>query len=62
MIHWQIYFAGLFAIGLFALAGWVVSLMRDNVTHVDSMWSLFLGMSAYTYTIFFYELTHGNNF
>lgn len=57
MIHWQIYFAGLFAIGLFALAGWVVSLMRDNVTHVDSMWSLFLGMSAYTYTIFFYELT-----
>lgn len=57
MIHWQIYFAGLFAIGLFALAGWVVSLMRDNVTHVDSMWSLFLGMSAYTYTLFFYELT-----
>lgn len=44
------------AIGLFALIGWVISLIRDNVTHVDSMWSLFLGMSAYTYALFFYEL------
>ena len=57
MIHWHIYTAGLMSIGLFALAGWVVSLIRDNVTHVDSMWSLFLGMSAYTYTLFFYDLT-----
>lgn len=56
MIHWQIYSAGLIAISLFALAGWILSLARDNVTHVDSMWSLFLGMSAYTYTLFFYEL------
>ncbi len=56
MIHWQIYMAGLMSIGLFALAGWLISLARDNVTHVDSMWSLFLGMSAYTYALFFYEL------
>jgi steroid 5-alpha reductase family enzyme len=57
MIHWHIYFSGLMAIGLFALVGWLISLVRDNVTHVDSMWSLFLGMSAYTYALFFYELT-----
>ena len=56
MIHWQIYFAGLLAIGLFALAGWIISVIRDNVTHVDAMWSLFLGMSAYTYALFFYAL------
>lgn len=55
MMHWQIYIAGLMSIALFALAGWVLSLMRDNVTHVDSMWSLFLGMAAYTYAVFFDE-------
>lgn len=56
MSHWHIYFAGLMAIGLFALCGWLLSLLRDNVTHVDSMWSLFIGMAAYTYALFFYEL------
>lgn len=56
MSYWHIYFAGLMAIGLFAFSGWLLSLVRDNVTHVDSMWSLFIGMSAYTYTLFFYEL------
>ncbi|MEO6117894.1 MAG: DUF1295 domain-containing protein [Methylotenera sp.] len=45
------------SIGLFALVGWLISLIRDNVTHVDSMWSLFIGMSAYTYTLLFYELS-----
>lgn len=57
MAYWQIYFTGLMAIGLFALLGWVLSLVRNNVTHVDSMWSLFLGMAAYTYALFFYNLT-----
>lgn len=57
MMHWQIYATGLLAISLFSLSGWVLSLVRNNVTHVDSMWSLFLGMSAYTYSLFFYELT-----
>lgn len=56
MSHWYIYFSGLFAISAFALCGWLLSLVRDNVTHVDSMWSLFIGMAAYTYTLFFYEL------
>jgi steroid 5-alpha reductase family enzyme len=56
MSYWNVYFAGLMAIGLFALSGWLLSLVRDNVTHVDSMWSLFIGMSAYAYTLFFYEL------
>jgi len=56
LINWHIYSAGLLSIGLFALTGWLLSLFRNNVTHVDSMWSLFLGMSAYTYTLSFYEL------
>lgn len=57
MIHWHIYLTGLMSIGLFALGGWLISLIRDNVTHVDSMWSLFIGISAYTYTLLFYELS-----
>lgn len=57
MIHWHIYTAGLMAIGLFSFCGWLVSLARDNVTHVDSMWSIFIGMSAYSYALFFFELT-----
>ncbi len=56
MTHWEIYLSGLMSVGLFALAGWVLSLARNNVTHVDSMWSLFIGMAAYTYALFFYEL------
>lgn len=55
-MHWKIYLTGLLAISLFSLAGWVLSLIRNNVTHVDSMWSLFIGMSAYTYALFFYDL------
>jgi len=57
MAHWQVFFTGLLAISLFSLAGWALSLIRNNVTHVDSMWSLFLGMAAYTYALFFYALT-----
>lgn len=57
MIHWHIYTAGLTAIGMFAFTGWLISLARDNVTHVDSMWSLFIGMAAYTYALFFFDLT-----
>lgn len=57
MIHWHIYTAGLTAIGMFAFVGWLLSLARDNVTHVDSMWSIFIGMGAYTYALFFFEIT-----
>ena len=41
LINWHIYSAGLLSIGLFALTGWLLSLFRNNVTHVDSMWSFF---------------------
>ena len=51
MNQWQLYFNGLMSVGVLALVGWLVSLARKNVTHVDSMWSLFLMLSAYTYAI-----------
>jgi steroid 5-alpha reductase family enzyme len=57
LIHWQLYFNGLISIGLLALVGWLISLARKNVTHVDSMWSLFLMLSAYTYALLFNDLT-----
>ena len=47
---------GLMSISFFALAGWLLSLIRKNVTHVDSMWSLFLMLTAYTYALINGEL------
>ena len=47
MLDWSIYSYSLIAIGIFALAGWVLSLLRNNVTHVDSMWSLFFVIAAF---------------
>ena len=55
MFNWSIYLYSLVAIGLFALLGWVFSLIRDNVTHVDSMWSLFFVLAAFTSALFVYE-------
>lgn len=55
MFNWSIYVYSLVAIGLFALLGWIISLMRDNVTHVDSMWSLFFVLTAFTSALFVYE-------
>jgi steroid 5-alpha reductase family enzyme len=52
MINWQNYFCGFIAIIIFALSGWLLSLIRKNVTHVDSMWSLFLLISAFIYTLY----------
>lgn len=49
MMHWQIYLNGLTAMLLFAVFGWLLSLYRDNVTHVDSMWSLFFLVAAAAY-------------
>lgn len=60
MIHWQIYLSGLVAIGFFAMAGWLLSLARNNVNHIEGMWSLFIGMSAYLYSLFFYHLHERN--
>ncbi|OYY02837.1 MAG: hypothetical protein B7Y72_07675, partial [Mehylophilales bacterium 35-46-6] len=49
MMHWQIYLDGLVAMLLFAALGWLISLYRNNVTHVDSMWSLFFLVAAGAY-------------
>ena len=37
----EIYIPVLIGLILFAILGWLVSLGTKNVTHVDSMWSLF---------------------
>jgi len=55
MQHWQIYLTGLLSIGIFAFVGWCLSLVRNNVTHVDSMWSLFLALAAFSYAWQFNE-------
>lgn len=40
---------GLAAMLIFGFAGWLLSVYRNNVTHVDSMWSLFFVVAASTY-------------
>ncbi|MES2501108.1 MAG: DUF1295 domain-containing protein [Pseudomonadota bacterium] len=55
MFNWPIYFYSLVAIGLFALLGWMLSLIRDNVTHVDSMWSLFFVLASFTSALFVFD-------
>ncbi len=54
MMHWQMYADGLLAMLIFALLGWIISVFRCNVTHVDSMWSLFflLGGTVYACSLF----------
>ena len=42
------YLLSLSVISIFAFAGWILSLARNNVTHVDSLWSLFFALAAYT--------------
>lgn len=41
ILNWDVYFYGLYAIGIFAMLGWCLSLLTKQVSHVDSMWSLF---------------------
>ncbi|MGB7816353.1 MAG: DUF1295 domain-containing protein [Methylotenera sp.] len=41
--------SGLYALLAFGIAGWVFSLYRHNVTHVDSMWSLFFVIAGLVY-------------
>ncbi len=55
MFNWSIYIYSLVAIGLFALMGWMLSLIRDNVTHVDSMWSLFFMLASFTSALFVFD-------
>jgi steroid 5-alpha reductase family enzyme len=47
-MNWSIYWMCLVTISLFGLLGWLFSLVRSNVTHVDSMWSLFFMIAAFT--------------
>jgi steroid 5-alpha reductase family enzyme len=47
MLDFNIYFYSLLALFAFGLIGWIISLLRKNVTHVDSMWSLFFVLAAF---------------
>ena len=51
-MSWPIYFYSLVVILTFAFLGWLLSLIRKNVTHVDSMWSLFFVLAALTTAAF----------
>ena len=57
MFNWGIYCYSLLAIGIFALLGWLLSLARNNVTHVDSMWSLFFLLAVYVNAALMANLT-----
>jgi steroid 5-alpha reductase family enzyme len=45
----DIYLNGLWAMLGFGLLGWIFSVFRNNVTHVDSMWSLFFLVAGFAY-------------
>lgn len=62
MINWSIYFISLATIAGFAMLGWLLSLARQNVTHVDSMWSLFFVIAAITYAVFSEDLNTRGQF
>lgn len=52
MFNWDIYFFSLYAITIFALFGWVISVITRKVGHVDSMWSLFFLITGLTVSYF----------
>jgi steroid 5-alpha reductase family enzyme len=49
MFDWPIFLQGLYGLLAFGFLGWLLSLARHNVTHVDSMWSLFFVVAAAIY-------------
>lgn len=55
MFNGAVYLYSFYAIGIFALAGWMLSLMTDKVSHVDSMWSLFFILAGYSVALLNYE-------
>lgn len=57
MFDASIYLTGLAAMAVFALAGWLLSVVRQNVTLVDSMWSLFFMIAVVVYAY----LTEGDS-
>jgi steroid 5-alpha reductase family enzyme len=46
MFEFNTYLNCLIALLIFAFFGWLLSLLRKNVTHVDSMWSLFFVLAT----------------
>ena len=46
-----LWFAGLAALAVFALAGWAVSVPLRNVSIVDGLWSLMFVLAAATYAL-----------
>lgn len=48
-MSWHIAMNGLYGLLGFGVLGWLISLYRNNVTHVDSMWSLFFVIAALIY-------------
>lgn len=56
MMFWQLYFNSLAAILVFGFIGWLISLYRNNVTHIDSMWSLFFLVVAFTFFFNIYNI------
>lgn len=55
MFNWWLYLYSFYAIGAFALLGWMLSLMTNKVSHVDSMWSLFFVLAGYSVALLNYE-------
>lgn len=53
----DVYLYALYAISLFALCGWLLSLATQHYSHVDCMWSLFFAMTAFT-SIYFADELH----
>lgn len=50
----SIYLICLYAILIFAIFGWILSLATDHYSHVDSMWALFFGVTTYVSALFNY--------
>lgn len=49
MFDWNIYINGLLGLLAFGFLGWIFSVIKHNVTLVDSMWSLFFLVAAGIY-------------
>lgn len=57
IFNWSLYLYSFYAVGLFAIAGWILSLMTDKVSHINSMWSLFLLLAGCSVALLNYEAT-----
>jgi len=53
----MIYIYALIAIVMFALCGWLLSFATRHYSHVDSMWGLFMAITAYTSALFTDDLS-----